>query len=84
MYLIIILLFFLKKKQFYWKNLAKRLINSLSFSLEVEESMINRLRVGIHFLFYQNHFKDTNFDPILISLHVVMNLQINFIVCLPI
>lgn len=32
-------------QKFYWKMLAKRLINSLSFSMYAEENMINRLRV---------------------------------------
>ncbi|CAF0772886.1 unnamed protein product [Brachionus calyciflorus] len=31
-------------QKFYWKMLAKRLINTLSFSMYVEETMINRLR----------------------------------------
>jgi len=31
-------------QKFYWKNLAKRLINSLSFTMYAEENMINRLR----------------------------------------
>lgn len=36
-------------QKFYWKNLAKRLINSLSFTMYAEENMINRLRVSFYF-----------------------------------
>ena len=33
-------------QKFYWKMLAKRLINTLSLSMYAEENMINRLRVS--------------------------------------
>lgn len=36
-------------QKFYWKMLAKRLINMLSFSMYAEENMINRLRVIPYF-----------------------------------
>jgi cullin 2 len=50
-------------QKFYWKMLAKRLINSLSFSMYAEENMINRLRHACGYEFtnkFHRMFTDIN------------------------
>jgi len=50
-------------QKFYWKMLAKRLINTLSFSMYAEENMINRLRHACGYEFtnkFHRMFTDIN------------------------